>query len=512
MATEKNKGSNIKLWEFQPIAIDGLRAAIRSGHKRLLLQAPTGAGKTVIAGEIIRSAVGKGKTSIFLVHRRVLAQQSSNKLTEAGVDHGMLMAGHAPVTRFVTVASIQTMMSWCEKRGIHPWPACDILIIDECHRSMSPLYGKIIEHYPEAIVIGLTATPARGDGQGLGDLYDTMVQCPSISELISQGFLVPPILYAPTQPDLSGVSVRAGDYVESELASAMDKPKLVGDVVENFGRICPDRKAIVFASSVAHSIHIAEEFNRAGVNAAHVDGKTPQDEREEIDRKHRSGEIQVVSNCAVYIEGYDNPGIDCCILARPTKSVVMYLQMLGRAIRCFPGKKDSIIIDHAGAVYEHGFPEEYDDWELTTGKVAPNKIQEKRKAKEAHPITCKNCFTIYKGRPICPTCGTLHEVNGRGVEVIDGELGIVTKKTRKVKTHEYTMVQKQVWYSQLLLYADEKGFKEGWAANKYRQKFTVWPNKLHKSRSEFVGSEVKGYIRHCNIKWAKSKEKQEVRA
>ena len=404
----------MKLRPYQVRAVDDLRELIRRGRRRVLLQAGTGAGKTVIAAEIIKSADDRQSHSLFLAHRRELVFQCSRKLRDFNVPHGIIMAGEQPLARYCQVASIQTLWSRFRRFGRSHLPQADLLVFDECHRSLAPTYEKLVEQYPDALLIGLTATPARGDGRGLGDVYEDMVQCPPIPVLQEQEFLVGTRYFAPTIPDLEGLTVRAGDYVESELEERMDKPVLVGDIVEHWGRLGSDRKTVVFATSVKHSIHLCNQFREAGVRCEHIDGSTPTGERDTILADLSRGEVQVVTNCMVLTEGWDQPDVSCAALARPTKSLVLYLQMVGRILRAYPGKKDALIIDHAGTIHQHGFVEEFTDWTLEPDTVQQNPIQAKRQEHDVKPITCTNCFATYVGRPVCPECGHANVRKGRG--------------------------------------------------------------------------------------------------
>ena len=241
-------------------------------------------------------------------------------------------------------------MSWLWMKRIMPVPE---------------LYMKLLEAYPQAVVIGLTATPCRGDGRGLGNVFEIMIECPSVAELIADGYLVGTKVYAPYRPDLKGVKVERGDYVESQLASRMNTGKLVGDIVTHWLRLGERRQTVVFATGVAHSVHIRDEFRRTGVMAEHIDGKTPAEERDRILVDLSAGRIDLVTNAMVLTEGWDQPTVSCLILARPTKSLGLFRQMIGRVLRPAPGKADALVLDHAGATFTHGFAEDAIQWELS---------------------------------------------------------------------------------------------------------------------------------------------------
>ena len=200
-------------------------------------------------------------------------------------------------------------------------PQADLVIVDEAHHAPADTYRRVLAKYPDAIVIGLSATPCRKDGRGLGNLFEVLIECPQIAELIDGKYLVPTIIYAPTTPDLRGVRTQAGDYVESQLAERMDKAELIGDIVTHWHRHAERRRTVVFATNVAHSIHLRDEFVKSGVKAEHLDGSTPTEDRDAILRRLANGDTEVICNCAILCEGWDSPEVSCLVLGRPTKSL-----------------------------------------------------------------------------------------------------------------------------------------------------------------------------------------------
>lgn len=267
---------------------------MRRGHKAPLLQSPTGSGKTHVAKEIVDRAVARGSRVLFLAPRRELIYQCCEKLQSAGIRFGIIMAGeNRNAEHLVQVASIPTLIKRRAKEGL---PPADLVIVDEAHIGVGGEAQKLIESFP-CRRIGLTATPSRADGRGLGVLYDDLVLGPTVSELTRLGFLVPVRYYAPSKPDLSGVKVTAGDYNQQQLGDVMNKPTLVGDVVTNWARIAPTRRTLVFSVTVAHSMALRDEFLGIGVKAEHLDGETPHDERAAIIKRFRAGTTQVLVNC-----------------------------------------------------------------------------------------------------------------------------------------------------------------------------------------------------------------------
>jgi superfamily II DNA or RNA helicase len=502
------------LRDYQDTAIEQVRQAIRAGYRKILVVAPTGSGKTVIAAQIVKLAAEKLRRSMFLAHRRELIYQCADKLVKFGVDHGILMAGEYPYgAADVQVASIQTVCARCITAEKIPLPNSDIVVIDEAHRSLAPTYLTLINHYGEGVVIGLTATPIRGDGKGLGHVYDYMVMCPSISELTALGHLVPAVTFAPTIPDLTGIPIKGGDYDPVALQARLNRRELVGDIVTHWWRLASDRATVVFASGVKHSINLRDEFAKQGVRVAHVDGDTDLEDRKEMVRDLKSGALQVVTNYAVLTEGFDEPRLAACVLARATKNLGLYLQMGGRTLRpCEEiGKVDSRIIDHSGNVYEHGFISDDHDWVLEEGRALhTNNADRQKELDDRKPITCMMCATVYTGQINCPHCGHVPVKKGKYVESRSGELMEVrAEKRRTAKKRVFTMDEKRQWFRELCGHAMNKKKSQGWVAHTYKAKFGVWPNLFHEDRDTALNpsGEVLGYIRHRNIAYARKMEK-----
>lgn len=503
------------LRSYQNDIIEQVRQAIRSGYRKILVVVPTGGGKTVIAAQIVKLAAEKFHRSMFLAHRRELIYQCADKLINFGVDHGILMAGEYPYgAADCQVASIDTLRARCITTQKLPLPNSDIVIVDEAHRSLAPTYVKLINHYGEEVVIGLTATPIRGDGKGLGHVYDYMVLGPSIGWMISHGFLVEPKTFAPTIPDLTGVPIKGGDYDPVELEARMNRRELVGDVLTHWHRLAHDRPTIVFASGVKHSINLRDEFRKAGAKAAHIDGNTPLEERKQIIADLHVGEVQVICNYAVLTEGFDEPPLSACVLARATKNLGLYLQMAGRTLRPADDKEDSRIIDHSGNVYEHGFVQDERQWVLEEGRaLTSTNADRQREFDEREPITCVKCATVYTGQINCPHCGYIPEKKGKHVESRSGELMEVrAERRRTAKKKVWTATEKEEWFNMFIYYGREKGYDnpEGWAAHKYKKKFKEWPDYDFSKEGTEPSPECKSYIRSRNIAYAKWKEKQDA--
>jgi DNA repair protein RadD len=462
---------------YQADALERIYAEIAAGRRRICLVAATGSGKTVQAAAIINRAVARGERVVFVSHRRELTEQTSQKLHAVGVDDfGIIQAGfptrpNAPVQ----ICSIQTLHARAVRSRKIDLPEADWLFVDEAHHARAKTYEHLIARYPQVTLIGLTATPCRGDGRGLGNIFEALVECPSVAELTRDGFLVPAKIYAPSRPDLKGIRVERGDYVESQLAERVDTAALVGDIVEHWHRLGHGRRTVAFTVNVAHSVHIRDEFRRSGVLAEHLDGSTPLEERKRILAALAAGTIDIVCNCAVLTEGWDRPEASCLILARPTKSLGLYRQMIGRVLRPSDGKSDALILDHSGSVFLHGFPDDEITWELSEDRRAENAAHSARGEYGAPGLTtCPECHAVrFEGRP-CVVCGWHPVKKPKSFEVADGELGRVDR-TRTVGAPEWSDSAKKHLYRQLMGIANQRGRKPGWAAHKFKEKFGGFP-------------------------------------
>jgi DNA repair protein RadD len=494
-----------ELRPYQVDVIEECRRQIPAGKRRLIIVAPTGSGKTIVGSQVIKGVVAKGRRALVLAHTREIVRQTSDKLSAEDIDHGIVQAGFSPRDAAVQVATVQTLWSRAVRTDRMELPSADLLIVDECHHSTAATWRKIIEAYPGAVLIGLTATPCRGDGRGLGGIFDALVECPQVAELIEQGYLVGTRVFAPVAPDLSGIRTRAGDYVEDQLADRMDQDGLVGDIVQHWFKYGERRKTVAFAVNVAHSIHIRDEFIKAGIRAEHVDGGTPKAERDAALARLAAGQTELITNCMVLCEGWDLPAVACCILARPTKKMGLYRQMVGRVLRPAPGKSNAIVLDHAGATYRHGFVEDKVEWTLDPDRRAESKAHAARQADgyRSRFVDCTSCGSIRVAGERCGHCGHLPQRRGDAVEYRDGDLALVNRKSRRAEKLS-DPAERLRWHGMLMHICTERGYKPGWAAYKFKQRFKEWPPV---SRVDPIApsTEVLSWVRSRDIAYAKSR-------
>ncbi len=447
----------IVLRDYQQRIIDEARSAYARRLRAVLMCLPTGGGKTVTASVIVHGSSTKGNVTWWLVHRRELLSQASQTFHALGIPHGTVQAGHVSNPHaMVQVASVQTII-----RRLDDLPPPDLIVFDESHHIGSQSWQDIFNRFPKARVLGLTATPWRLDGMGLGNFFDEMVMGPTVAELIEAGSLSPYRLFAPGTPDLSGVGMTAGDFSKSALSAAMDKPQIVGDAIGHYKRLCVGKRAVAFAAGVENSKRIAQQFREAGIMAEHVDGSMTVDERDAAVSRFRAGHTLVLSNADLFGEGFDVPAIEAAILLRPTKSLSLHLQQVGRALRPCESKTEAIILDHAGNSLIHGLPDDDREWDLA------DREKKSRKAPAEVPVRqCDECFFVYRPAPKCPQCGHVTQMTAREIEVVEGTLQEVQKsqaqRARRMQESECETLDD--WRK----LAAERGYKPGWAMHRYQ--------------------------------------------
>ena len=449
--------SDIKLRTYQQNFIDAIRNEFRLNHRRVVGVAPCGAGKTIMTGWMIREALNRGKRSIFFVHRKELIAQTSKTFTALDIPHGIISAGcDMDVNLPVQIASVQTLAKRLDKV-----PAPNFLICDECHHILANTYKKVLDAFPDAFLLGVTATPLRMGGITLVDSFDAMVVSLSVDELINLGNLTSFKYFAPAEGiDLHNVRTKFGEYVNSDLENVMSSKKIIGNIVDNYLHFAENKSAICYCVNVRHSINVAKAFRDAGISAAHCDGETPPAIRDSIVNDFRLGKINVLCNAELFGEGFDVPNMQAVILARPTKSLTLYIQQAMRPMRPDPNdpNKVAIIIDHVQNYLRHGLPNTPHQWSLE-----PNPPKRKEKPPVKKCPQCECLLPVYT--KICPQCGYVFETQERDIEEYDGQIAQVdvfhdSKKYPDKPTVKHPFTKPD----EFLSFAKKRNYKIGWVA------------------------------------------------
>lgn len=483
----------MRLRHYQQKALDDLRAAFAKKFVAPLCVMPTGAGKTVFFADVGRGAAVKGRVVFVLVHRTELIRQASAKLRAAGVQHGVIAPGRTATTDRVQVASVATLA----RRLDDPrYPTPDLIILDEAHHATAGLWAKILAHYPRARILGVTATPERLDGRGLGKQsggpFDVMIVGPSIAELMAEGYLTRTIVFGPPDPpDMRGARSMAGEWATKSLDEIMGQPKIVGNAVEEYRKHADGKPAILFSPSIAHAKAMAEAFRRDGYRSVAVSGDDDPDVRDRSIMGLEDGSVQVLCTCDLISEGLDIPGVACVILMRPTKSLTLYLQQIGRGLRPIwaPGnwpdtiegrlasiaasvKPHLIVLDLAANWVTHGVPSEDREWTLDGAK--------KKKEKDPDDIPdksrqCPKCYAVHEPSPRCLVCGYVYATDAakRNVDHVGGELSEVTAERiadraalLAAMSYEDAISQAKT-LNDLREVAEARGYKSSWAVKEW---------------------------------------------
>lgn len=480
----------MQLRPHQERAVELLRDSLRKGNKRPILAAPCSFGKTITAAYMLSEAAKKGKRGFFFCDRVKLVQQALEAFDAQGLDVGVMQGQHqrtdyrAPIQ----IASIQTV---ARRPNI---PEFDFAVVDECHVHYKSLQ-KIMDRYTAVPFIGLSATPYS---KGLGLAYDDLIVPITPAELLDQGYLTPVDYFGGKTVDVSKVGARAlktggTDYDPIQLAEATEKDlNLTGDIIKNWIKYADGRQTIAFSPSIKHSRDMVDQFNEAGISAVHIDGYMDDEERQVIYRAHDRGEFLVLSCSRLLNVGYDAPKVSCLIDCFPTKSLITYVQRAGRIMRTAEGKENAIYLDHAGNVSRHGFAEFIVPDSLDNAEKRFNERSQVKKERSSNPINCPECFRQFYGMRCA--CGYTLPFKER-IKTDGSELKKLEHKAKK-------QIDRGQWLAELSLYAYYQGYKQGWAAHIYRQKFGCWPNRVTPQRVNDISPEVMGFIKHCQIRRA----------
>jgi DNA repair protein RadD len=469
------------LRQYQSKAIQLLRNLVRNGILRILLVAPTGAGKMTIIAAIIKTA---SVEVLFVCDAMELIDQCVDALRQVGITNVGVMRGddeRVNPSATVQVCSIQTLAR-------RDKPPAGLVLIDEAHLSASDSYQKhVFDHYKSAIIIGFTATPARLDGRPLGNLYQSLEVVCTYQGLIKDGFIAEPLCYGgPMEPDLSSVQTVGGDYDGEQLGTVMRDTSLIGQLLEHWKKLAnqytrpsghpglvegPYRRTFVFAVNIQHSIDICDRFSNAGVRIAHLDGQTPETERKRIIKAIGSGELDAVTSVGVLLKGVDVPSVKCVVHARPTQSLVLWRQSTGRPLRPWhPGCRHGctehpsirpIILDHAGNIPRHGFPHEDLHWELTS--------RARQFEKKLLTRLCGGCYAYLPAhKRICPYCNT--EAPPPKERELPEESEIQLQALAGTPEE-----MRRMYLNLMVSLARAKGYKPGFASARYKQRYGAWP-------------------------------------
>lgn len=411
----------IQLRPYQEEAIEAVRSELRAQladgrPPSCILESPTGSGKTAMAAFMALGGEKKKPPSVaFVCHRRELIDQTALTFDKVDLDYGFIASGFERRAARVQICSVGTLVN-----RVHHITPPDLVIWDECHHVGARTWSEIRHAWEKSTHIGLSATPCRLDGKGLGSWFNAMVPGPKVADLMAEGFLSTYDAFAPVVPNMKGIHKRAGEFAKGEMESALDTGEILGGIVENWKKLADGKKTIGFAISVKHSEDIVAAFNAAGVSAAHLDAKSSRDVRRGQLQAFARGEIEVLFNVDLFGEGFDlaaNSGMDvtveAVILARPTASIGLHLQQVGRALR--PKDEPAIILDHAGNMLRHGFPDDDRTWSLEDKEI---------KESETGPKQCPRCyFLVPRHKMECPACHFVWpEPVGREITVVEGSL------------------------------------------------------------------------------------------
>lgn len=452
----------VALRGYQEEFVGRIRGEIRMGFRRILGTAPTGSGKTVCFSYMVSRVAEKGRSAVIVVHRDELLQQVSRALSAFNVDHGFIAAGYPDDRRYrVRVASAMTLVRRAERIRCP-----DLLIIDEAHHAAKgTTWAKIAEQWSDAVTIGVTATPERLDGKGLDHAFDRLVIGPTVAELIETGNLSPYRMFCPSAPDLFNVKTRMGDYAQDQLGEVMDTQAITGNAVAHYRQHARGTRALAFCVSIAHCTHVRDQFHAAGISSEQIDGGMQKAERARVIRDFTNGDIQVLTSCNLVSEGFDLPALQTAILLRPTQSLALYLQQVGRALRPYHGKEFAVILDHAGNAARHGLPDDERSWRLE----GRSREERRRQSMATQRVSlCDSCFAAMSPTvTVCPFCGVERERPGRVLDEREGQLREVDlQKVQRARKREQGAAQS---LDALIRLGRERGYKnpERWARHVY---------------------------------------------
>ena len=437
---------NLQLRTYQQDIINKTYQVMLAGSKRPIVVLPCGGGKTVVFAYLASQTQKKGNNVWFLVHRRELLDQTKETFTRFNI----------PIDN-IFIGMVATVANRLDK-----YDPPDLIVFDECQHCAAATWQRIIDHHPQAWLIGLTATPCRLDGKPLGAIFDKLVLGPTVQDLINLNYLSPYKYLAPSIADLTDLKIKGSDYDREQAAGMMMQRAIYGDVIKHWREHANGYQTIIYCTTIKHSQAVADAFQAAGIRAQHFDGTTPAQERRQIVADFRDKRITVLCNVDLIGEGFDVPDCWCCVLLRPTMSTGLFIQQSGRALRPQAGKT-AIILDHVGNYVRHGLPATDRDWSLS------DKLPQQKEYREDGQLTvrqCEMCYTVFETGPDkCPVCGypvakTQEEI--KNIEEI--KLKEITEQQAKQQRQQYRYEESQARsYQDLLIIAKSRGYNRGWA-------------------------------------------------
>lgn len=414
MLSSCKESSGILLRDYQERDEERIRAAFRIGKRSVLYVAPTGSGKTILFCDLTAKVLERGRRVLIVCHRHELIEQISGALDAFHIGHGLIVSGIPPCYAYAAqVSSVQSLAA----RPL-PWQP-DLIVIDEAHHvACGNAWARALQNYPDAYRLGVTATPCRSDGKPLGEFFCEMVVGPSYRELEDAGFLTPLEAWAPPLIDMSGSRVRGGEYDHGEVVDRACRPSITGDAIRHYQRLGRGGRAIVFDVSIDAARRRAQSFLHAGIAAEAIDGTQTKTLRSSTVARFRAGTTQVLVSVDLVSEGFDLPAIEVGISLRPTLSLALWMQQAGRILRPLAGKSVARLLDHAGNIDRHGFPNDSRDWSLDRAVASRDRGKPQRGFR-----ICTHCFLAsLTGPRFCPACGTPYPVKARQVRERQGEL------------------------------------------------------------------------------------------
>jgi superfamily II DNA or RNA helicase len=518
------------LRDYQRGQIFDIATEMHAGHTRILAQAPTGAGKTHIIATVVMAAAAVELRVLVLATRTRLVRQIHERLEAFDIRHGVIAAPLPQLRNYsarVQVASVDTLYRRAIVDTKIPLPSADVVIFDEAHLATAESRLCILESYPSALQVGFTATPARKSGKSLGAAFDCLIMGPSIKALTAAGVLVPTRIF--NTPLVSTKELRSipkdtdSDFKAGPLGELLSRPKLVGDVVANWLRIANRKRTLVFAVNKAHGAALLDSFRRQGVAAEMITDTDEEETREEVIGRLEAGDTSVVINCFLLAYGVDVPSVECIVLARPTRSLTMYLQSVGRGLRASPGKTHCIVIDHGHVVEHLGLPQSDFPWSLDPNanvNTAATRASE-RKATTEMLRTCRECSEIWltseQGHS-CPSCGWTPAPRSKPVAFEEAELEELADDETKPTPNDARVMwffrEACGWYSRRWpdRWRDTPNKGRAWAWMQTQARFHIAaevriPPAYWTLPLALPSAEVSGWLQHRIIKWAKAQQK-----